>query len=149
MKQTLWQAVLMLVVCVLPALGSAWWHPRSPYRAEDVARASESVTLQDDEITLAAALALSEPLLWVDARPEAEYADAHIPGAARLSLEDWEGGVFDVLERVSVDGWVVVYCGSQRCGASREVADRLREEMGLERVKVLHGGWDAWKAGQP
>lgn len=149
MKQTLWQAVFLLGLCVLPALATAWWHPRSPYLADASVQASESVVLADDEISVSAALSLQEPLLWVDARSVADYEETHIPGAVRLSLDEWEGGVFEVLERVPVEGWVVVYCGSRQCGASREVADRLREEMGLDRVKVLHGGWEAWKAGQP
>jgi len=97
---------------------------------------------------LTTALAWGDEVLWVDARPEAAYATQHIPGAAWLTSGEWETGLFEVLERVSAEGWVVVYCGSQRCGASREVAERLRDEVGLERVVVLHGGWDAWKSGQ-
>jgi rhodanese-related sulfurtransferase len=39
---------------------------------------------------------------------------------------------------------VVVYCSSESCGASREVARRLREEARLQNVFVLEGGWEAW-----
>ena len=39
---------------------------------------------------------------------------------------------------------VVVYCGSEGCNASREVARRLRKEAQLPNVFVLEGGWDEW-----
>ena len=39
---------------------------------------------------------------------------------------------------------VVVYCSSESCGSSREVARRLREEARLKDVFVLEGGWEAW-----
>lgn len=149
MKQTLWQVLMLVGLCVLPALATALWHSRSPFKAVAMAEAAVPITLADDEVTLAGAQELEGALLWVDARPAAYYDESHIPGAVRLSVDDWEDAVFEVLERVPVDGWVVVYCGSWQCGASREVADRLREEMGLERVKVLHGGWESWKAAQP
>ena len=36
---------------------------------------------------------------------------------------------------------VVVYCGDENCGISRQVADRIRSlGLGTE-VFVLHGGW--------
>lgn len=146
MRRTLWQVVGLLVLCVLPAVATAWWHPRSPYRAEE--SGNSTVVLADDEVTLATALAWEKAVLWVDARSQADFEAQHIPGAVWLSAGEWEAGLFEVLERVPEDGWVVVYCGSERCGASREVADRLRDEVGLKRVVVLHGGWDAWKAGQ-
>ena len=40
---------------------------------------------------------------------------------------------------------VVVYCGSESCGSSREVARRLRNDAQLKNVFVLEGGWEAWK----
>jgi len=43
---------------------------------------------------------------------------------------------------------VVVYCNSQRCDASREVAVRLRHELQIDNVFVLQGGWNAWLEAQ-
>jgi len=40
---------------------------------------------------------------------------------------------------------VVVYCSSLSCQASQEVAEKLREEVGLQSVFVLQGGWEAWR----
>ncbi|MEM8736945.1 MAG: rhodanese-like domain-containing protein [Planctomycetota bacterium] len=147
MKDVAWQVAGLLLVGALPAVATAWWHPRSPYGGSAAGDTSEASALADGEVRLATALGWGESVLWVDARPSAEYTQQRIPGAVWLSVDDWEAGLFDVLERVPTEGWVVVYCGSQRCEASREVAERLRDEAGLERVVVLHGGWDAWKAG--
>jgi len=43
---------------------------------------------------------------------------------------------------------VVVYCASESCGSSREVARRLRNDAQLKNVFVLEGGWEAWKGNQ-
>jgi hypothetical protein len=40
---------------------------------------------------------------------------------------------------------VVVYCSSEACGTSRQVADRIRKLDLGPKVKVLFGGWDAIK----
>ena len=34
----------------------------------------------------------------------------------------------------------VVYCGSEACAASRKVADRLRDSVGIAEVYILSGG---------
>jgi rhodanese-related sulfurtransferase len=49
----------------------------------------------------------------------------------------------------SPENRTVVYCSSQSCAASHEVARRLREEAGLDNVYVLHGGWEAWLEAHP
>ena len=40
---------------------------------------------------------------------------------------------------------VVVYCDGGGCEASRHVADRLRDKLGMKSVFVLKGGWPAWQ----
>lgn len=149
MRGTLIQMLILLAVAVVPALATARWHPRSPFFPPDVppelSSGETAVTqLADDEVSVEQALAWGESVLWIDARSTKEYTKNHIPGAHLLNEQDWEGQLFEVLDAAPLNdpGRVVVYCGSQRCGASRAVADRLRKEAGLERVYVLHGGWD-------
>ena len=83
--------------------------------------------------------------MWIDARPGGDYTAAHVPGALLLNTEEWDSLLPAVLNSWSPDRKVVVYCSKQTCGASREVARRLREEAGLKNVFVLTGGWEAWK----
>lgn len=96
----------------------------------------------EPEITLFEALDLKP--LWVDARPETEFAKGHIPGALLLNEDQWHGQLPALLEQWSGEQPVVVYCSTQKCRASHAVAKRLREEAGIE-ARVLKGGWEAWK----
>jgi rhodanese-related sulfurtransferase len=49
-----------------------------------------------------------------------------------------------LLAQWSLEKKIVVYCSSQSCNASREVAKRLRNEAQLKNVFVLDGGWEQW-----
>lgn len=98
-----------------------------------------------DEIPVEQARHLRGGLIWVDARPQPEFDSGHIPGAILLNAEQW-----DALLPAFLNAWkpgekVIVYCSKQSCGASREVARRLREEANLSNVFVLKGGWEAWQ----
>jgi rhodanese-related sulfurtransferase len=132
------QAALLLVLALVPALLTAWLNPKRP--AWGWTR--PAVT----ELALADAEHLAPPVIWVDARPDEEYAAQHIPGALSLNEDRW-----DELIKNFLDTWsdqpgarVVVYCNSQRCDASRAVAVRLHHEYQIGNVFVLQGGWNAW-----
>lgn len=98
-----------------------------------------------DEITLTAARAHRAPLLWVDARSDAEFSLDHIPEALPLNGDRWDVQVTEVLRRWQPGTRVIVYCSQSGCGASRNVAERLRRDYRLPDVRVLRGGWDAWR----
>ncbi len=98
------------------------------------------------EISLAAARTQRVPLLWVDARPAADFARDHIPAALPLTAEEWDVQILAVLQRWQPGTRVIVYCDDRACGTSRQVAEKLRREYQIEDVLVLHGGWEAWKA---
>ena len=136
MKISLVEAAILVCLALVPALGQALyyrdkvsWH--SPVAASD-------------EITVPQALALRDSALWVDARADEEYAREHVPGALPLNQEHWDEQLLKVVEAWSPEKRVVVYCSSKECGASREVARRLRSNAGLTNVMVLTGGWEAW-----
>jgi len=90
-----------------------------------------------------------EGVVWVDARSAEAFAGDHIPGALNVSLEAWEAGFFALMERWVPGAPVVVYCSGESCALSREVAERLRAELGAEQVYWLEGGIDAWKEAHP
>lgn len=98
-----------------------------------------------DEITLTAARAHHGPLLWIDARSDAEFSRDHIPEALLLNADHWEAQVTQVLRSWQPGTRVIVYCSQSGCGASRNTADRLRGEYRLPDVWVLRGGWAAWQ----
>ena len=131
LRTVLKQAGVLLLAAGLAATVAAFWMPLKE--------------MDEGEITLAAALAHQPPpLLWIDARSEAEYRNEHVPGALRLVAESWEQLAPRVLEAWEPDRTAIVYCASPGAQASREVAGRLRD-FKLGPVFVLQGGWKAWK----
>ncbi len=131
------QALLLLVLSLVPAIGQALLYRQSvSWNAPPVAK---------DEIELVQAQNWGEAVLWVDARPDAQFEADHIPGAHLLNEDRWGELLPQFLGRWSPDRKTVVYCSSQSCAASHEVARRLREEAQLMEVYVLHGGWEAYR----
>lgn len=83
--------------------------------------------------------------LWIDARSESDYQRDHIPEAIRLTEDNWDEGIFLLMEAwLSAPRPIIVYCGSQSCGTSKRIAEQLREALPQAEVYSLHGGWDAW-----
>ena len=97
-------------------------------------------------VTVANARSWGSNTIWIDARPEAEFEQEHVPGALPLNEDRWNELLPQMLAAWSPEKQVVVYCGSDGCGSSREVARRLRKEAQLKNVFVLEGGWEAWLA---
>jgi rhodanese-related sulfurtransferase len=129
------QAATLLVIALIPSVGSAFYHIRVkswPVPSEN------SVPLSDVQHW-------GKQVLWVDARSETEYAAGHIPGAFLLNLDQWNQLLPSLLQVWEPDKIVVVYCSSLSCQASREVTEKLRDEVGLQSVFVLRGGWEAWR----
>ena len=138
MRSLLRQGVLLLGLAFLPAAGQALyfrdkvsWH--SPVPASEM-------------VTVANARRWGSNAIWIDARPEAEFAKEHVPGAIRLNEDRWNELLPQMLATWSPEKRVVVYCSSESCGSSREIARRLRKEAQMTNVFVLERGWEAWLA---
>ena len=127
---------MLVALAFAPAIGQAiyfrdkvsWQSPIPP---------SESVTV-------AQAQAWGANAIWADARPDEEFARDHVPGAIALNEDRWNELLPQFLATWSPEKKVVVYCSSQGCNASREVARKLRTEAQLKDVFVLQGGWEEW-----
>jgi rhodanese-related sulfurtransferase len=130
MRLALRQVLAILLISLLPAVAAGVWHPRRP-------------SWQSDEVTLPAASAWRD-VLWIDARPDADFAHGHIPGAIPLNEDHWEDLLPGFLDHYTTTRRIVVYCSSLSCQASHDVARRLREEANIPNVFVLQGGWEAW-----
>jgi len=130
------QALIVAALALLPGLGEAiyfrdkisWRSPIPP---------SELVKVEQ-------ARAWGENVIWVDARPEEEFARDHVPAALSLNEDRWNELLPQFLAAWSPGRKVVVYCSAESCDLAREVAERLRKEAQVPDVFVLEGGWEAW-----
>ena len=129
------QALVLAALSLLPAVGEAiyfrgkisWQSPIPP---------SEMVSVDQ-------ARAWGGNVIWVDARPDAEFARDHVPGAVSLNEDRWNELLPQFLAAWSPGKKVVVYCSTESCDLAREAAERLRKEAQIPEVFVLEGGWEA------
>lgn len=140
MRPLLRQSVLLLALALLPAAGQALYL-RDKVSWQSPVPASEMVTVAE-------ARGWGSNTIWIDARPEEEFAQKHVPGAILLNEDRWNELLPQLLATWSPEKRVVVYCGSDGCGSSREVARRLRKEAQISNVFVLKDGWEAWLGDQ-
>jgi rhodanese-related sulfurtransferase len=135
-------ALILIALACLPAIGEAvYFRDRISWRSP--IPNSESATVEQ-------ARAWGDTAIWVDARPDDEFARDHVPNAVSLNEDRWNELLPQFLPNWSPDKKVVVYCSAQSCNAAREVAKRLRDEVQLKDadgkncVFVLQGGWEEW-----
>lgn len=129
------QAGLLAALAAIPAVAVALWHPNAPqWRQDD----TSGIT----EIPMDAARGLLPDVVWVDARSRHEFDNGHIAGAVWLYEGEWESLLDGFLDAWDGNQMVVVYCGAGDCKASQSVAMRLKQEVGVEKIVVLRGGWD-------
>jgi len=99
--------------------------------------------LKQDEICIQQ---VTDSVLWIDARPRAEWEKNGVPGSILWNLEaseDAQAFEQEAAMRIVENPNVVVYCSNENCGISRQVAEKiLKLDLGAE-VKVLRGGWQA------
>jgi len=101
-------------------------------------------------ITLAAAkdLFASSNTLFIDSRHEFDYQAGHIRGAVNIPLKMFDTHLA-LLNTISKDKPLIIYCDGAECNSSIELAVKLAES-GFTRVKVFFGGWQEWSsAGLP
>ncbi len=130
------EALILIALAFLPAIGQGFYF-RDRVSWESPIPASELVTVDQ-------ARAWGEGAIWVDARPDDEFAHDHVPGAFSLNEDHWNDLLAQFLPNWSPDKQVVVYCSAESCNAARDVAKRLRDEVELKDVFVLQGGWEEW-----
>lgn len=130
------QISLLAAVALVPAIGEAIYF-RDRISWKSAIPASELVTVDQ-------ARAWADTAMWVDARPDEDFARDHVPGAILLNEDRWNELLPQFLTAWSPEKKVVVYCSAQSCNAAREVAKRLHDEAQLKNVFVLEGGWEEW-----
>jgi rhodanese-related sulfurtransferase len=137
-RSLLRQSLVILGLALLPAGGEALylrdkisWHSR---------------VAESDMVSVDLARNWGAGVIWVDARPDAEFERDHVPGAILLNEDRWNELLPQFLqEQWSPEKKIVVYCSSQSCNLAGDVARRLREEARLpNEIRVLKGGWEEW-----
>ncbi|MEO8614319.1 MAG: rhodanese-like domain-containing protein [Luteolibacter sp.] len=105
----------------------------------------DPATLKPDEICLEQ-IPKDAKILWVDARPRGQWEKSGLPGSVLWNLdpiEDNQRFEAEIVPKILETSRVIVYCGDENCGLSREVAKRIRAlDLGAD-VSVLRGGWQA------
>jgi rhodanese-related sulfurtransferase len=136
-SRALSQALLLIALAFLPSIGQAIYF-RDKVSWQSPVPSGESVTV-------AQARGWGANAIWVDARPEEEFARDHVPGAILLNEDHWNELLPSFLAVWTPDKKMVVYCSTKSCNLAREVARRLREEAKLPNdIRVLDGGWEEW-----
>jgi rhodanese-related sulfurtransferase len=103
--------------------------------------------LKPGEICLDA-IARDREVVWVDARSRKDWQNNGLPGSLLWNLdptEDMQALEAEIAMKVVEHPYVIVYCGDENCGTSRQIADRIRGLGMNAQVFVLHGGWRTLK----
>ena len=130
------EGLLLAALAALPAIGEGIYF-RDKISWQSPIPASEMVTVDQ-------ARAWGDGAIWIDARPDEEFGQDHVPGAFSLNEDRWSELLPQFLPNWSPGKKVVVYCSAASCNAARDVAKRLRDAAQLKDVFVLEGGWEAW-----
>lgn len=140
MKSLLRQSAVLLAIALIPgAVEAIYLRDKVPWQS----RVAES-----DFVEVEMARSWGANVLWVDARPAAEFERGHVPDAVSLNEDRWSEALPQFLAKDwSPDKKIVVYCSAASCNLAEDVARRLREEAKLPNdIRILKGGWEAWLA---
>ncbi len=138
------KAVAQLAVITalsIAAAGATWWIKGPPTRL----LLCDPATLKEDEVCLESIPPDAE-VVWVDARSRADWEKNGVSGSLLWNLdptEDMQAFEATIAAGILMSPRVIVYCGDENCGVSRQVAERIRAlDLGAK-ISVLHGGWRA------
>jgi rhodanese-related sulfurtransferase len=135
------QAVILIFLAAAAAWATHAWHPRAPalYLVQEA--------LRDDEVSMQVIKERwNGEVLWIDARIQEQYDEAHIPGAVLLNEQHFEEQLFGLLDTLQTNTKpIILYCNAAKCDASRKILERLKQTLSIENAFVLKGGWSAWQ----
>ncbi|MFO8084055.1 MAG: rhodanese-like domain-containing protein [Desulfobacterales bacterium] len=153
LKQTLWQFPLLILIAFLIAFLVNQWRGDGIALVGDwseEARFSD-YTGQSMVIGLEEAMRLFEQdaAIFLDARPQYQYAQGHIQGALCIPWQEVDRFFMEIADLLEPSRAIITYCDGETCDLSHELALFLKE-MGFEDVRVLVNGWTVWlQAGLP
>tara|TARA_B000000532_G_C18745534_1_gene353058 strand:- start:50 stop:499 length:450 start_codon:yes stop_codon:yes gene_type:complete len=134
----LYQIIFIFLMAAFSGLAIYMWHPERPalYLVPN--------QLREDEIMLDKVLEWDAGgVVWIDARSRAKFEKSRVKGAYLLNeMEDFYSLLEPIWSEIQnkSDLPFIVYCSSESCVASRKVAEKLRESVGVSEVYILKGG---------
>ena len=84
-------------------------------------------------------------VVLVDARSRSDYDKHHLQGAILINEDHFNDQLINLLDVWKPGQMIVVYCEGGDCLASRAVAKRLRQALGMDQAYYLKGGIDSWE----
>ena len=134
---------IAIMIGIAASAASITWFLKDPNSKPALIVHCDPALLKPDEICFDQVMG---NVLWVDARSRDEWQKNGYPNSILWNLDPKEDALkmeADAAMKIGDYKRVVVYCSSQACGTSREVAKRIRKlDFGPE-VKALHGGYPA------
>jgi len=83
--------------------------------------------------------------LFIDARSADEYNENHISNAFSLPINSSRDELNTLIEPLSKDRLIVVYCSNPGCNSSRRLAGLL-SYLGFKRVFIYLPGLEEWRS---
>lgn len=153
LKQAAWQVPLLVITACLIGIAVNNLRPDGlefvgdwSEQARFADAAGESLVIGLDE---AGRLFEHQATLFLDARPQSQYAEGHIQGALSLPWQEADRYFTELADRLEGASTIITYCDGEHCDLSHELAIFLKA-MGFENVRVLVNGWTVWnQAGLP
>ncbi|HEX7261958.1 MAG TPA: rhodanese-like domain-containing protein, partial [Luteolibacter sp.] len=108
----------------LSAAGGTFWLKGPPVRTF----VCDPASLKSDEVCLQQ-IAPDAKVLWVDARSREDWEKSGVQGSVLWNLdgnEDMQAFEAETATRIMETPRVIVYCGNENCGLSRQVAEKIR-----------------------
>ncbi len=94
-------------------------------------------------------LLVGRQALFLDARAAGLFGDGHIPEARSVPYEDLRAAIPEEILALDRSRTIVIYCEGGDCQSSLAAA-KLLHERGFRDLRIIEGGWEAWKlAGLP
>jgi rhodanese-related sulfurtransferase len=101
--------------------------------------------LEIGDVTLAKKLYDSQKFIFIDARSQEDYDEAHIKGAVSLPVGQFDEKIEAFLEQYSPEKAVITYCSGRTCENSHRLAQLLLA-FGYTQINVFIDGYPGWKA---
>lgn len=83
-------------------------------------------------------------VVFIDARPEEDFNEGHIPGAVSMPVFSFEDYIETFYNTHPTATHIITYCSGRECQDSHELA-QLLIDIGYSHVNVFIDGFPAWQ----
>lgn len=140
--RTLREVILIVIAAAIIGFATTYISKQGLFAEKDNST-SEVPNWQIIAIEKAKALYDSHTSLFIDSRSVFDYNQGHIQDAINVPLDEIDA-YQKVLDDLSKNKTMIVYCDGAECNSSIELAIKLSEKKFTD-VKVFFGGWQEWK----